>query len=336
MEKSEASVTAFAELRRLAAESPRDARARFASLLDSNAASLDEILSLASAPGEGRLRQLIANTVAKRRDKTRVVVHLSRWLEIETVEFAKAAITAAVTDVQSVTVHPVTPSEPPQLVETYRYVADRLCHRVRNSLTGPSQYLRTLESLLNGAVDAKSAEAKAAVAQLKDALRDLSRIVEFDTGDSYFQWRSVDLPAWLKAMTNQYVSKNGASLALEILGLPVVSEIRIRANDYLLETIFWNLWKNAQQAVGAPCRITVKFLPFDSRLELIVSDNGSGFTAEDAELAFVDQFKRRGGNFGRGLLEVQDAVRRLAGNVGLVQISPNEYRIRIVFALVTP
>jgi hypothetical protein len=36
------------------------------------------------------------------------------------------------------------------------------------------------------------------------------------------------------------------------------------------------------------------------------------------------------------LLEVHDAVRRLAGSVGLVQISPNEHRIRIGFALVAP
>jgi signal transduction histidine kinase len=135
-------------------------------------------------------------------------------------------------------------------------------------------------------------------------------------------------------MTNQYVSKNGASISLDIVGLSGSSEIRIRANDYLLETIFWNLWKNAQQAVGLPCRIAVKFSSLGANAELVVSDNGCGFTAEDVELAFVDQFKRRGANFGRGLLEVQDAARRMAGTVDMIQISPNEYRIRLCFPLV--
>jgi signal transduction histidine kinase len=336
MEKLESAPAIFADLRKLAAESPREARTQFAALLDSNANTLEEVLRLASAPGEGRLRQLIANTVTKRHDKARVAIHLSRWLEIETDEFARAAITAAVAGIQSQTFHPIAPPEPPQLVETYRYVADRLCHRVRNSLTGPAQHLRKLESLLNGGTDAKSAEAKATVGQLKDALRDLSRIVEFDTGDSYFQWRSIDLPDWLKSMNNQYVSKNAASISVDFLGLSGASEIRIRANDYLLETIFWNLWKNAQQAVGAPCKITVKFSSLGAKFEILVSDNGRGFTAEDVELAFVDQFKRRGGNFGRGLLEVQDAARRLAGAVELAQVAPGEYRMKLSFPLATP
>ncbi len=70
-------------------------------------------------------------------------------------------------------------------METYRYVAERLCHRVRNSMTGPAQHLRTLETLLNGGTDAKSLEAKGAVTQLKDSLRALSRIVEFDIDDNH-------------------------------------------------------------------------------------------------------------------------------------------------------
>lgn len=335
MEKLESGAAIFADLRKLAAESPRDARTRFAALLDSNANALEDVMRLASAPGEGRLRQLIANTVTKRHDKARVATHLNRWLEIETDEFAKSAISAAVADIQIGSFQPVAPPEPPQLVETYRYVADRLCHRVRNSLTGPAQHLRKLESLLNGGLDAKSAEAKATVGQLKDALRDLSRIVEFDTGDSYFQWRPIDLPSWLKSMNNQYVSKNAASISLDILGLSATSEFCIRSNDYLLETIFWNIWKNAQQAVGAPCRIVVKFSTLGAKFEIIVSDNGNGFTAEDVELAFVDQFKRRGGNFGRGLLEIQDAARRLAGTVELVQVAPGEFRMRLNFPLAT-
>lgn len=169
MEKLESGAEIFAELRKLAAESPQDAHTRFAALLDSNAGTIEDVMRLASSPGEGRLRQLIANTVTKRHDKARVANHLKRWLEIETDEFAKSAISAAVADIEVATFQPVAPPEPAQLVETYRYVADRLCHRIRNSLTGPAQHLRKLELLLNGGTDAKSAEAKAVVGQLKDA-----------------------------------------------------------------------------------------------------------------------------------------------------------------------
>jgi signal transduction histidine kinase len=328
MANRDSALAAFEELRRLAAESPRDARAKLVSLLDSDDAILEETLLLASAAGEGRLRQLIANAVKNRSDKSRVVPHLVRWLEIETDEFAKAAIGDALVEVERAMYQPSAALDPPRLVDTYRYVADRLCHRVRNSLTGPSQHLRKLESLLNGRADPMATEARAAVSQLKDALGALSRIVEFDTGDSYFQWRSVDLPAWIRTMNANYIAKN-SSLGLSIIGDS--GSMRVRANDYLLETLFWNLWKNAQQAVGPSCEITVQFELASAHVRLLVSDNGRGFSADDAEVAFIDQFERRGANYGRGLLEVQDAVRRLSGAVGLVQVTPGEYRVQINF-----
>ena len=201
---------------------------------------------------------------------------------------------------------------------------------VRNSLTGPAQHLRALESLLNGGSDSKSLEAKTTVTQLKDALRALSRIVEFNIEDSFFDWRAVDLVAWLRAMTSQYVSKN-APLTLRIIGLTEGHIVRIQANDLLLETLFWNLWKNAQQAAGNPCEITVHITLASKDAELLITDNGRGFTPEHAGVAFVEQFSSRGSNHGRGLLEVHDAVRRLGGTVDLVQNAVNEYRIRIRF-----
>ena len=330
MPNRDSALAAFEELRRLAAENPRAARANLAALLDSGDSVLEETLRLASAPGEGRLRQLIANVVKNRPDKVRVLPHLVRWSELETDEFARAAITGALSTVERAAYQPATAADPVRLVDTYRYVADRLCHRVRNSLTGPAQHIRKLEALLNGKLDPITDEAKATVSQLKDALRALSRIVEFDIEDGYFQWRLVDLPAWVRAMTAQYVAKNSL-LRLAITGDS--ASVSVRANDYLLETLFWNLWKNAQQAVGANCEITVRIMVGVGVARLLVSDNGSGFSANDAELAFIDQFERRGANYGRGLLEVQDAVRRLSGSAELVQVAPGEYRVQITLPL---
>jgi len=130
MANLESSMALFSELRKLAAENPRQARAQFSALLDSNAASVEEVFRLAGAPGEGRLRQLIANAVKQRADKARAVPHLRRWLAGETDEFAKAAIAAALIGVdQSAFESYGSPADLPEIVETYRYVADRLCHR---------------------------------------------------------------------------------------------------------------------------------------------------------------------------------------------------------------
>ena len=331
MQKSEEPTAIFADLRRLAAESPRDARVHFASLLDSNVTALDEVLRLATAPPEGRLRQLIANAVRNRKDKVRVVPFLTRWRESESDEFAKAAINAALADVEAGPMQMFHSPNPPHLVETYRYVADRLCHRVRNSLTGTAQHLRSLETLLNGP---SASEAKATIGQLRDSLRAVSRIVEFSIDDSYFEWHVIDLKLWLKTMTAQYVAKN-TSLALRIVDREGSRPVRIHANDFLLETLFWNLWRNAQQALTSVCEIAVHLADHGPNVEIVVLDNGRGFTAEDAEVAFIDRFSRRGANYGRGLLEVQDAVGRLGGKVELFQFAPGEYRIRLALPFAT-
>ena len=190
-----------------------------------------------------------------------------------------------------------------------------------------------LESLLNGGTDSKSLEAKSTTSQLKDSLRALSRIVEFNIEDGYFEWRIIDLIAWLRAMTLQYIANN-TSLTLRFTGLGEGQFIRIQATDLLLETLFWNLWKNAQQIVGNSCEITIHFTLKNAEVELLIIDNGGGFTSEDTEVAFVEQFSSRGSNHGRGLLEVQDAVYRLGGSVELFRNTTNEYRIRIRLPIV--
>jgi signal transduction histidine kinase len=318
----------YLALRKLAAENPRQARTEFAALLDSNSGSLEGVLRLAAAPGEGRLRQLIANSVKQRGDKSRLIPHLRRWLVGETDEFAKTAIAAALTGVdQSAFESSSSAAEQPHLVDTYRYVAERLCHRIRNSLTGPAQHLRALESLLNGGNDQKTIEAKATITQLKDSFRSVSRIVEFNVEDSYFEWRSVNLIAWLRAMTNTNYIPNNSRLTLRFEGLAEGEAVKIWANELMLETIFWNLWKNAQQAVGSQCEITIRIAMRDSEAELLFLDNGAGFSRDYAGIAFVEQFSSKGADRGRGLLEVEDAVRRLGGTVELVAADAGSYRV---------
>src|SRR4051812_4297162 len=99
MANPESPIQFFSNLRKLAAENPRQARIQLLSLLDSDAATIEEVLRLAGAPGEGRLRQLIANAVRQRSDKPRLVPHLRRWLATETDEFSKAAINGALVGV---------------------------------------------------------------------------------------------------------------------------------------------------------------------------------------------------------------------------------------------
>jgi sensor histidine kinase regulating citrate/malate metabolism len=107
------------------------------------------------------------------------------------------------------------------------------------------------------------------------------------------------------------------------------SRIRIFANDHLLDTLFWNIWLNAHQAVGVNCEIVIEFRVTGRELELLISDNGSGFPHELKDVVFQQVYSTKNRGRGRGLLEIQDAVERLSGRVDLYETTVAEYRIRI-------
>jgi sigma-B regulation protein RsbU (phosphoserine phosphatase) len=82
-------------LRYLAVEDPREARRAFLRVFDSGGSALDQFLGEISSPADGRLRHLVASSLRNNRDKERLAPYLIAWHEIETDEFAKRAIAAA-------------------------------------------------------------------------------------------------------------------------------------------------------------------------------------------------------------------------------------------------
>jgi sigma-B regulation protein RsbU (phosphoserine phosphatase) len=88
-------------LRRLAVEDPREARKTFLVLFDSGGSVLEQFLGQISSPADGRLRHLVASALRNSRDKERLAPYLIVWHEIETDEFAKRAIAAALNGVKT-------------------------------------------------------------------------------------------------------------------------------------------------------------------------------------------------------------------------------------------
>src|SRR5258708_37055400 len=91
------------------------------------------------------------------------------------------------------------------VIETYRYVAQRLCHRVGNALMGPGTSLMELEFALGNLADQRTrVEITEIVSRLRDGLRRVGRQVEFNVNDDYFTWRSVALCDWMERMKAAY------------------------------------------------------------------------------------------------------------------------------------
>ena len=338
MNAAKSSDQLYVKLRVLAATDPRAARAFVNKLLDGNHPQLESLLRHIAAPGQGRVRQIVANTVSSRDDKDRVVPHLKQWAETETDEFTREAIAAALAGVDITRYRADVPEELPDLVGTYRYVAERLCHRVRNALPSVAMRLRQMTTLLkNVSDDGIRAELMTVMTQLDDSCRRVARLVEFDIDDKYFEMRSVCLHDWLQEMNAEY-STVYEPIRLTVDETPPRSNLAISANDQLLETIFWNLWVNAVDEAHAsvsadgPCEISVELSrAADGRVEILMLDNGPGIPERFADTAFKVAFSSKGVGHGRGLLEVQDAVRRLGGRISLASPRSGEYRIRLSF-----
>jgi hypothetical protein len=319
-------------LRWLAASDPKQARTAFYALLKGDDTLLNEVLKHASRPGDGRLRQMIATVFRTDANATSLEPWLRQWIDIEPDEFTKSAIVAALSaHAHEETVHPSPRNQTTNTVEAYRYVADRLCHRVRNALSLPSAQMIRLEHIAREIVDPEiQNELMEVLAGLQKGFRRISRNVEFDTGDDYLTWKSIEIIGWLESNANEFASRFGHAKCVVTCD-QTVRRIKIRATRFFLETAFGNLWSNAVQAVEPPCQIDVQCV-YDShrgQMDILMVDNGPGFPETHLETAFQQVFSTKSDSRGRGLLEIADAVARLQGTVQLTKASKGEYRIRI-------
>jgi signal transduction histidine kinase len=317
---SDADEQAFEMLRRLVVERPREARSQIDELLDSRPSHLPGLLARIKAPSESRLRQVIANSIRVLATRREAVLDLSDWFATETDEFTKNALRAALaagsppTQAASKSARPVDPA----YVEAYRYAASRLTHKVRNAVAEPqAAVLRLAKAIERVTTTDVRDELACVLVALREGLRGVGRVVEFDTEDRYFQLRAVQILSWLRSM-NQSYAQAYSPIELVIDANSEAEAARVVASDYFLTTIFWNLWINAHQATESRCLMTVRASATRAGIQMLVLDNGSGFLAEARDSAFASRYSSKGKTRGRGLLEVQDAVEQLRGDISLV------------------
>jgi C4-dicarboxylate-specific signal transduction histidine kinase len=311
-------------------EDPKEAKNLFLAVFNANSGELNELLTQLRRPNEGRLRQVVANAIRNHSEKQRVVPELLRWRVVETDEFARRAIEAALADVD-IRAAPETQSRqdalaPGQLADVYRYVSSRLRHRLSNTMLSAQTQANRLARLL---ATEPTSDVQSVIAKLNDAMVLLGRVLEAtDVDPEYFRQRSVVLPDWLERLNTRYVA-TFRPIALRMINADV-GRCRVFASDYFLETIFWNIWLNAQQAVeDNNCEITIEFRQQGAELELFIHDNGDGFPSELKDVLFQQVYSTKDPGRGRGMLEIQDAVERLGGLVELYMVRADEYRVRI-------
>ena len=202
----------YAKLRKTVATDVKSARRDFCAIMAEPEEVSAALLELASQPGEGRVRQMIATAARLERLVERLEPWIRRWLAVEADEFARSAIHSALqVATAEATVEELKAEEMPvAFVETYRFVADRLCHRVQQTLPISSAMLVRLDRLAQRATDdAIRAELTDVAGKLRSALHRLSHTLEFDVGDGYLDWKLVPLGTWLDAAKSGFASRFG-------------------------------------------------------------------------------------------------------------------------------
>ena len=327
-----ASETLYERLRRLAIADPKSARTAFLEAFGASDDELPDLLEHLRKPGEARLRQVIANAVRAHPSKQGLLPELRAWQDVETDEFTRRAIAGALAgnDASAAPRRKGSSAEvlPKEVVAAYRYVSERLRHRLRNTMiSAQSQALR----LKSAASTDANPDVQVALAKMNDALLSLSRELEATDADpQHFQQRSIVLGDWLRNMNSRYTSRY-SSVNLKLVNAP--SGARVLGSDYLLDIVFWNIWLNAHQAAGSDCSITVCFENAGKALVLKILDTGPGFSKDMKDVAFQEMFSTKTPGRGRGLLEIQEAVERLGGNIRLYEERASEYRLQIRFPL---
>lgn len=318
----------LSEMRSLSAADPKSARETLKRLLSVSPGSGAELLRQLTCPEDARVRHVAASLAVRGEfiDLLRPV--LTEWQALETDEFTRNAIKRAL-DCRT-----PAPQKSIQIdrlgeVETYRYVSQRLCHRVRNRLLRPAADLMALEAAI-AKVQAPEEKIllKEAATRLRDGLREIGRQVEFPLDDDYFTWSIFDLPSWLREAQQRF---GPARTSVNVVG---DGSHCIRASSYLLDIVFSNLWSNAVQASApSPCSIEATIDTQGSHVCLLLTDNGPGFEARHIEDAFSTAFSTNGRHRGRGLLEVADAIARLGGAAKLVPLN-EVLRVNLFFPVV--
>ncbi|MCU1256388.1 MAG: sensor histidine kinase [Candidatus Angelobacter sp.] len=316
----------YQRLSRAVLEDPKAARSSFLELFESTSPHLEFVLLRAARPGESRVRQTIANAVRAHPDKSRIINHLFTWRNSEVDEFALRAIDAAIKDPDDRAPTSTRSRElgsTLKVSEIYRYLSERLRHKLRNAMLGAqNQSVEIRAAIGRGNLDVIPAH----VAKLNDSMLLLGRLLEaVEVDPRYFELRPVSLSAWLAEMNKRYAGQY-EQVGLELLG---DIHVQITASDYLLETAFWNVWVNAQQAIGQNTNIIIRFTAYGEKIRLLIIDNGLGFPITLRDIAFSQTYSSKHTSRGRGLMETQDAIERLGGSVRLTEVAPAELRIEI-------
>ncbi len=215
-------------------------------------------------------------------------------------------------------------------------VARRLAHEIRNPLTPIQLSAERLQLKLESKLSSTDAEILVRSTQtIVSQVTALKRMV-----DSFSQYartpepmlHALDLNGLIREVLVLYESLGPAIVVNLAADLPPT-----QGDAMLIRQVVHNLLQNAQDALAgnAAPRIEIATVLRDGRVELAVTDNGTGFPEHLIKRAFEPYVTTKPRGTGLGLSIVRKIVEEHYGEVTLSNVAPHGARVTIVLPVVT-
>ena len=246
---SQSRVDTVAFLNELSLSDPTSAREEVVRLLQilGNSDREDFIRRLEAGAGS-RLRQAVARAVQIAGFRVEMAPVLERWLPTETDEFTRVAIQDALAPDHRRDRRKPLLNDLEAVPRTFRYLTDRLRHRILNVMPGAGLSIANLKDVAALLTDEQlRLPLLTEVDRLSRIVSRLQRAVDFTDDREHFDLAKFDLVAWLESFAKTYRAQWPES---EIRISYIATSVPVEAVPYLLEIAFANLLDNGRQAVG--------------------------------------------------------------------------------------
>jgi len=194
-------------------------------------------------------------------------------------------------------------------LESYQKLIRVLTHEIMNSITPIASLSNTLNSLLKKNEFQENTELGDQVKIGIEAIHDRSSNLLGFT-ESYRKLTRLPQPEFEKINLDELI-RNTLAIAKSIPGgekiefsFKIEPNIKLNADPKMIEQVFINIYKNAIEVLDnrqSPKIITSGFLTTNKRLQIEISDNGSGMKKEIVEKIFIPFYTTKQEGSGIGL-----------------------------------
>lgn len=234
------------------------------------------------------------------------------WLEFQAMPYGEGQLVLLVRDV----------TRQAQLETMRKDFVANASHELRSPLTVIAGYLETLSSEPDLPADLRPPvqEMRRQSERMTAIISDLLELSRLEASDEQVEGAEVDVTALLALLARDLRTRDGKRHEVEVR---VESGDRLRADEGLLHSAFWNLVDNASKYTPAGGRITLRWWVDEDGGHFSVADTGPGIPPEHLprlteRFYRVDPGRARdAGGSGLGLAIVRHVLQRHGGELAI-------------------